>query len=131
MFHGDILTRRDFQRPFWHSKVKEVTGASGILAAGYIAAKLLPDIGYDSHLATRFAMALVREKLTRTGFEANGDYQRMLKRARARLRRKDNMKPIIEGIQPFNARFVNGVCASLVAVLIVAGIVWLFLRWFG
>lgn len=124
MFQGDVLTRRDFQRPFWHSTVKEVTGASGILAAGYIAARMLPDVGYDSHLATRFAMALVREKLGRTGFEANGDYQRMLKRARARLRHKDNTKPFFEGLQPLNEDFIKGVLASIVAAAIVGGIVW-------
>jgi hypothetical protein len=45
-------------------------------------------------------MALVREKLGKTGFEASSEYQRMLKKTRERLRRKDNAKPFLEALQP-------------------------------
>ena len=117
----EVLSRREFKYPLWHSGVKEVTGASGILAAGIIAAHLLPDIGYDSRLSARFAMALVRQKLGRTGFEAGGEYQRMLIETRANLRRKDSAKPLFEyAVQWFGADvLIKGVLGSLLAALIV------------
>lgn len=93
--------------------------------AGFIVAKLKPNIGHDSHFAVKLAMALVRDKLGRTGFESNGAYQRMLVDADKRLRRQDDAMPIFESLQPFfNADVIKGVLVGLFVWAITSGIQW-------
>jgi sugar/nucleoside kinase (ribokinase family) len=125
-FQNSVFTRRFWQITFFPLPVRDDTGAGDVFAAGFIAAKLVPFLGFDTRHAISFASRLVGMKLRTVGCEAKSAYGDALRQTyreigvRENINRIDFVKALFSRLGPF----LLGVLASALG----AALFFLFFR---